>query len=50
MGMRPLQGFGQVGIEVYYSGGLRTVGEAVNAFLEGKLQSFTPSQTCGGQR
>ena len=48
MGMRPLQGFGQVGIEVFYSGGLPTVGLAVEAFLAGKLQSFTPSQTCGG--
>lgn len=48
MGMRPLMGFNQVGIDVYYSGGVPTVGEAVQAFLDGELQAFTMDQTCGG--
>ncbi len=48
MGMRPLMGFNQVGIDVYYSGGVPTVGEAVMAFLNGELQAFTTDQTCGG--
>ncbi len=47
MGMRPLMGFNQMGIDVYYSGGVPTVGEAVQAFLDGKLQTFSTNQTCG---
>ncbi|OIP93605.1 MAG: dinitrogenase iron-molybdenum cofactor biosynthesis protein [Syntrophobacteraceae bacterium CG2_30_61_12] len=48
MGMRPLMGFNQVGINVLYGAGARTVGEAVNAFLSGTLQQFTSEFTCGG--
>lgn len=48
MGMRPLMGFNQVGIDVLYGGNATTVGEAVNALLNGKLQRFTPEFTCGG--
>ncbi|MFW5791558.1 MAG: NifB/NifX family molybdenum-iron cluster-binding protein [Desulfohalobiaceae bacterium] len=48
MGMRPLMGFNQVGITVYYGGEARTVGQAVDALVQGKLQQFTPAQTCGG--
>jgi predicted Fe-Mo cluster-binding NifX family protein len=48
MGMRPLMGFSQVGIDVYHGGGFATVGEAVNAFISGKLPQFTENQTCGG--
>ncbi len=48
MGMRPLMGFNQVGINVFHGGGHQTVGEAVNAFLEGNLQRFTTEFTCGG--
>lgn len=48
MGMRPLMGFNQVGINVFYGGTVRTVGEAVNAFIEGSLQQFTREFTCGG--
>ncbi len=48
MGMRPLMGFNQVGIDVYYSGGAPTIGQAVQGFLDGQLQAFTNELTCGG--
>lgn len=48
MGMRPLMGFNQVGINVFYGGGIQTVGEAVDAFLKGNLQQCTSDFTCGG--
>ena len=48
MGMRPLMGFNQVGIDVLYGGSAQTVGEAVDALLNGSLQRFTPEFTCGG--
>ena len=48
MGMRPLMGFNQAGINVLYGGGVQTVGEAVDAFLKGTLQQFTMDFTCGG--
>ena len=48
MGMRPLMGFQQVGIEVYYAGGHVTVGQAVHAWLEGTLQPFSRDNTCKG--
>lgn len=48
MGLRPLMGFNQVGIEVFFGNGAQTVGEAVNAFVEGKLPRFGQEHTCGG--
>ena len=48
MGMRPLMGFNQVGIDVLHGGTAQTVGEAVAALLNGRLQSFTVESTCGG--
>ena len=48
MGMRPLMGFNQVGIEVYHNANLPTVGEAVNAFAQGRLPKFGQEMTCGG--
>ena len=48
MGMRPLMGFNQVGIEVHYGNGVQTVGEAVAAFLKGQLPKFGTEFTCGG--
>ncbi len=48
MGFRPLMGFNQVGIDVYYAGGAPTVGAAAQAFLEGRLQQFSTENTCGG--
>ena len=48
MGLRPLMGFNQMGIEVYFGGESRTVGEAVQAMLAGKLPQFQQDHTCGG--
>ncbi len=48
MGMRPLLGFQQMGIRVFHCREARTVGEAVSAFSEGKLEEFSGRHTCGG--
>jgi predicted Fe-Mo cluster-binding NifX family protein len=48
MGMRPLMGFNQVGIDVYFGGNATTVNEAVQALLQGSLPRFTQQFTCGG--
>lgn len=48
MGMRPLMGFNQVGIEVFYGAGAPNVGSAVDALLKGILVRFTQEYTCGG--
>ncbi len=48
MGMRPLMGFTEVGIEVYFGGSEKAVGDAVKEMLTGKLQQFTVKHTCGG--
>lgn len=48
MGLRPLLGFNQVGIDVYHSGGAVTVKEAICAILDQKLVKFGTEHTCGG--
>lgn len=48
MGLRPLLGFRQVGIEVFRGTEHPTVGAAVQALLEGGLQPFPRELTCGG--
>jgi predicted Fe-Mo cluster-binding NifX family protein len=48
MGLRPLMGFNQVGIQVLHGGQARTVGEAVQAAIAGKLPQFEQMHTCGG--
>jgi predicted Fe-Mo cluster-binding NifX family protein len=48
MGMRPLMGFNQMGIDVLYGGSAQTVKEAVDAYLRDELQQFTTDFTCGG--
>lgn len=48
MGMRPLMGFNQVGIDVFYGAGAPDVGTAVDALLKGALVRFTQEYTCGG--
>jgi len=48
MGQRPLLGFQQVGIEVYFSENAATVDEALQLILAGKARKFGPAQVCGG--
>ena len=48
MGMRPLMGFNQAGVEKYYAGNFPTLGQSVQAFIEGRLPAFTPEHSCGG--
>lgn len=48
MGMRPLMGFQQAGIDVFFAGNYPTVGQAVQAYLAKGLQPFTTDFTCQG--
>jgi predicted Fe-Mo cluster-binding NifX family protein len=48
MGMRPLRGFQDQGIEVFFSEGAPTVGEAAALVAGGRARPFGPAQTCGG--
>jgi predicted Fe-Mo cluster-binding NifX family protein len=48
MGLRPLMGFNQVGIQVFYGGQAQTVGQAVSALAQGRLPQFSQEFTCGG--
>ena len=50
MGLRPLMGFQQAGIEVYRGTGAPSVEAAVQALLQGSLERFSQESTCqGGQ-
>ena len=46
MGMRPLTGFNQVGVDVYKNGAASTVGQAIQAFLDGRMTKFSPESSC----
>jgi predicted Fe-Mo cluster-binding NifX family protein len=48
MGMRPLMGFNQMGISVFYGGQAASVGQAVEALAQGQLSMFGQEHTCGG--
>ena len=48
MGARPLAGFQQVGITVYFNEGAPTVGHAVQLLSQGQARVFGPAQTCQG--
>ncbi|MFH1059001.1 MAG: NifB/NifX family molybdenum-iron cluster-binding protein [Pseudomonadota bacterium] len=48
MGLRPLMGFNQVGIAVYYGGGHASVSAAATALAQGQLPRFSQDFTCGG--
>jgi len=48
MGMRPLLGFQQVGIVVYFGGDAANVDDAVRAVIAGRAPQFGPAQVCGG--
>ncbi|MGM0402304.1 MAG: NifB/NifX family molybdenum-iron cluster-binding protein [Thermodesulfobacteriota bacterium] len=49
MGMRPLMGFNEVGIEVYHGGPARAVKDAVTFLIQGDLQQFSTEHTCGAK-
>ncbi len=46
MGMRPLMGFRQIGIDVFFAGDQLTVGSAVKAWIENRLVPFSEDSTC----
>ncbi len=48
MGMQPLAGFQQVGIDVHHKKNAGTVREAVELFLTGGCPAFGEAQTCSG--
>ena len=48
IGMRPLMGFRQMGIEVYFGPEGDTVGSVVDMLLEGRLRQIGDHQVCGG--
>jgi predicted Fe-Mo cluster-binding NifX family protein len=48
IGMRPLMGFKQVGIEVYHDGERAEIRPVVEDFVAGKLQKISDDQVCGG--
>jgi len=48
IGMRPLMGFKQVGIEVYHDDERGDIGPVVNDLIAGKLPMISDDQVCGG--
>ena len=48
IGMRPLQGFNQVGISVYYDGERRDIRPVVEDMIAEKLPIIGEDQVCGG--
>jgi predicted Fe-Mo cluster-binding NifX family protein len=48
MGARPLQGFQDVGIQVYFENQTPQVKDAVNLFLAGKVPMMDLQHACGG--
>jgi len=48
IGMRPLMGFRQYGIDVYYGPQGETVREVIDLLLKGELELIGDNQVCGG--
>ena len=48
IGMRPLMGFRQVGIDVYYDGTRPEIRPVVEDLIAGKLPTIGDDQVCGG--
>jgi predicted Fe-Mo cluster-binding NifX family protein len=48
IGMRPLMGFKQAGIEVYYDATRPEIGLVVEDLIAGKLPRISDDQVCGG--
>ncbi len=50
IGARPLQGFGEVGIKVYFAdrNRVQSVGEVINGMMAGQFPEIRPDQACQG--
>lgn len=48
IGMRPLMGFRQVGIDVYHEAQTAEIRPVVESLLSGKLSPIADNQVCGG--
>ena len=48
IGMRPLMGFKQMGIDVFHDGERREIRPVVEDFAAGKLMQIKDDQVCGG--
>jgi predicted Fe-Mo cluster-binding NifX family protein len=48
IGMRPLMGFRQVGIDVYHDDQRTEIAPVVNDLIAGKLTQISNDQVCGG--
>jgi predicted Fe-Mo cluster-binding NifX family protein len=48
MGPRPLAGFQQVGIDVFFNEGAAKVEDAIKLLLAGSARRFGPAHVCGG--
>lgn len=48
MGQKPLMAMHDAGMKVYYSTGVTTVKDALQAFADGKLAEFGPDRLCTG--
>jgi predicted Fe-Mo cluster-binding NifX family protein len=49
IGMRPLAGFNDAGIQVYFDNKHPQVNTVVEEFIAGRLLKMSPQQACGGQ-
>lgn len=50
IGMRPLMGFRQAGIDVYYGPEGETVGAVIDDLIQGRLRMIQEHEVCGGGR
>ena len=48
IGMRPLMGFKQVGVDVYHDATQQQIRPVVEDLIEGKLPMISDDQVCGG--
>lgn len=48
IGGRPLAGFNDAGITVYFDNTLPIVRDVISALIAGKVEVINPSHTCGG--
>ena len=48
IGMRPLMGFRQVGIDVYHEGERQEIRPVVEDMIAGRIPMISDNQVCGG--